>query len=156
MRILLGSSGSGFGSDEKIVMETSIDDMNPQIYEYVTELLFAAGAQDVYITPVYMKKSRPGIKLEALLDEALKEKIASIIFRETTTSGIRFYKVRRLKLDRHIKKIHTRFGRIKVKYNRGPGNIESISPEYEDCKRVASRLKVPLKAVLDEAKRSAA
>ncbi|MFZ6017023.1 MAG: nickel pincer cofactor biosynthesis protein LarC [Nitrospirota bacterium] len=140
--------------DEKvIVIETNIDDMNPQIYEYVMEKLFKAGVLDVYLTQVIMKKGRPGIKLTVLCNEAKSEELIRIILKETTTIGVRFYEVKRRILQREIKTIDTEFGKIKVKLSRLGDKILKMTPEYEDCKKIAKRLNMPLLEVMEKIKK---
>jgi uncharacterized protein (TIGR00299 family) protein len=136
------------------VIETNIDDMNPQIYEYVMERLFKAGALDVYLTQVIMKKGRPGIKLTVLCDNKEKESLMKIILKETTTIGLRFYEANRQTLKREIKELDTELGKIRFKISENrTQNTEDrtqmkIAPEYEDCKRLAKKLNVPLIEVM--------
>lgn len=129
------------------VIETNIDDMNPQVYEYVMEELFQAGALDVFLTQVIMKKGRPGIKLTVLCDEDRKNNIIDIILRETTSIGVRFYHAGRKVLQREIREKKTKYGSIHVKVS-GSGKIKKTSPEYEDCKKTAKKLKIPLLEVM--------
>jgi uncharacterized protein (TIGR00299 family) protein len=132
-------------SDEvATVIEANIDDMNPQIYEYVIKLLFKKGALDVFLTQVIMKKGRPGIKLTVLCKEKDREELIKIIFMETTTIGLRFYDVQRRVLRREVKTIETEFGKVRVKFSRLGKEILKATPEYEDCKRLARKLNVPL------------
>ncbi|MBI4687158.1 MAG: nickel pincer cofactor biosynthesis protein LarC [Nitrospirae bacterium] len=130
------------------VIETNIDDMNPQIYEYVMGKLFQAGALDVFLTPVIMKKGRPGIKLSALCSDAKKEDVIKAILRETTSIGVRFYEAERKILDREIKSIDTEFGKINVKVSKLGDDIIKTAPEYEDCRRIAKKLNMPLIEVM--------
>ncbi|MEW6674678.1 MAG: nickel pincer cofactor biosynthesis protein LarC [Nitrospirota bacterium] len=140
--------------DEKvIVIETNIDDMNPQIYEYVMEKLFKAGVLDIYLTQVITKKGRPGIKLTVLCNEAKSEELIRIILEETTTIGVRFYEVKRRILQREIKTIDTEFGKVKVKFSRLGDKILKMTPEYEDCKKIAKRLNMPLLEVMEKIKK---
>jgi uncharacterized protein (TIGR00299 family) protein len=157
LRILIGNpppsplskGGMGGFSDEKVtVIETTIDDMNPQIYEYVMERLFKAGALDVYLTQLIMKKGRPGIKLTVLCNSKEKEKMMKIIFEETTTIGLRFYETGRQTLKREIKEINTGLGKVKVKISKLGSSIIKITPEYEDCKKLAKKLNMPLIEVM--------
>lgn len=130
------------------VIETNIDDMNPQIYEYIMEKLFKAGALDVFLTQVIMKKGRPGIKLTVLCSNDKKEGLMKIILRETTSIGIRFYEAQRRTLHRQIKPVNTKFGKINVKISRLGGNILKATPEYEDCKKIAKKFGIPLVEVI--------
>ncbi len=134
------------------VIETTIDDMNPQIYEYVMERLFKAGALDVYLTQLIMKKGRPGIKLTVLCNSKEKEKMMKIIFEETTTIGLRFYETGRQTLKREIKEINTALGKVKVKISKLGSRIIRVAPEYEDCKKLAKKLNMPLIAVMKRVK----
>lgn len=129
--------------DGVTVIETNIDDMNPQVYEYLFERLFEAGAIDVFLTQVIMKKGRPGILLSILCDEKKRDEIAEILFRETTTLGLRFYKTSRMVLEREIRDGHYNGNRIKVKVSRF-NDYEKANPEYEDCKRLAKQKGIPL------------
>ncbi|MBI4691240.1 MAG: nickel pincer cofactor biosynthesis protein LarC, partial [Nitrospirae bacterium] len=130
------------------VIETNIDDMNPQIYEYVMERLFKAGALDVYLTQVIMKKGRPGIKLTVLCNNKEKDKLADIILKETTTIGLRFYEANRQILKREIRQFDTELGRIKFKISKLGSELIKVTPEYEDCRRLAKKLNMPLIDVL--------
>lgn len=162
LRIILGKTHlpalqstkrqAGMSTDMVLVIETNIDDMNPVSYEYLIERLFEEGALDVYLTPVYMKKTRPGILFTVLAKEELLDKLAMLIMKETTTSGIRYYRAQRQKLDRVIKTVKTKYGAIRVKVNTSPG-IRTVSPEYEDCKKIARKTSTPFKVVFDEAKK---
>ena len=122
--------------------------MNPQIYEYVMERLFKSGALDVFLTQVIMKKARPGIKLTVLCDEDKKEELMNIILEETTSIGVRFYKAQRKILSRTIERVDTKFGKIRVKISRLGDRVLKITPEYEDCKKIAKQRAIPLKEVI--------
>ena len=134
------------------IIETNIDDMNPQCYEYVMERLFSSGALDVYLTQVIMKKGRPGVLLTVLCGEDRKEDIINLLFKETTTIGVRFYEVARRVLEREIRKVNTEYGTIRVKVSKGPDGTPKFSPEYEDCKRIAKKYKIPLIEVMKRVK----
>jgi len=133
------------------VIETNIDDMNPQVYEYVMERLFKAGALDVFLTQVIMKKGRPGIKLSVLCNDSDKDSLMKIMFEETTTIGLRFYSAGRKTLGREIKKLNTKFGKINLKLSKLGDKTVRITPEYEDCKRLAKKLNLPLIEVMKKA-----
>ncbi|HWP48537.1 MAG TPA: nickel pincer cofactor biosynthesis protein LarC [Candidatus Limnocylindrales bacterium] len=120
-----------------VVIETNIDDMNPQFYEYVMDQLFKAGALDVYLTPVLMKKSRPGTLLTVICTPSLLPEISTLILRETTTLGIRWQEMERMKAERELVDWNTPYGKVKVKVARWNGRIISATPEYEDCKKIA-------------------
>ncbi|MBS3737140.1 nickel pincer cofactor biosynthesis protein LarC, partial [Candidatus Bipolaricaulota bacterium] len=121
----------------ELVLETNIDDMNPELFPVVEEKLFRAGAQDVFKTPVQMKKNRPGVKLSVICDRGKEAKLAKIIFQETTTLGIRTREVDRWKLDREIKTLETEFGPVKIKVGYLDGEPVNYSPEFESCQRLA-------------------
>ena len=131
--------------DETItVIETNIDDMNPQIFEYVMEQLFRAGALDVFLTQIIMKKGRPGVKLTVLCDEKQRDKLSGIILRETSTIGLRFYETKRKVMQREIKTVQSKFGKVRVKTSRSSDAILKTVPEYDDCKKIARKLNIPL------------
>lgn len=151
LRILIGQGKKqrAESMEQKVaVIETTIDDMNPQIYEYVIERLFKAGALDVYLTQLIMKKGRPGIKLTVLCNSKEKEKMMKIIFEETTTIGLRFYEAQRRTLSREIKQVNTRFGRVNIKVSKLGNKVVRRTPEYEDCKKLAKKLNMPLIKVM--------
>lgn len=151
LRIYLGEFG---GQIERnlVKLEANIDDMNPQIYGWLYERLFNAGALDVWTTPIYMKKNRPAQMLSVLVDAEHKELCIKIIFEETTTIGLRVIEIaRRVEAVRKIAKVETSFGEVQCKVSAYDGKIVSITPEYEDCRRLAEKHSVPLKAVWQEA-----
>ena len=154
LRLIVGNSGAVIaGQDEIVVIESNIDDMNPVYYEYVIEKLFEEGALDVYLTPVYMKKTRPAVLLTVLSKESSLDALAAAIMRETTSSGVRYYKTQRRILERCFRKASTKYGQVKVKINTGRGGIRTVSPEYEDCRKIALKRGVPFKAVFDAARK---
>jgi hypothetical protein len=145
---LLRGELKGGLDQEATVIEANIDDMNPQIYEYVMEKLFKKGALDVFLTQIIMKKGRPGIRLTVLCKETEKEELIKIILTETTTIGLRFHDVARRVLRREIKLLDTEFGKVRVKFSSFGDSILKATPEYEDCKRIARKLKMPLIEVM--------
>lgn len=126
-----------FLQDEVEVMECNIDDMNPEMYEYIMEQLFANGALDVYMTPIIMKKGRPGVKLNVLYTFDKEEAIREIVLMKTTTLGFRKYKAQRNMLKREFSKIKTKYGEITVKSAYYNGKVIKSKPEYEECKKIA-------------------
>ncbi len=142
----------GLLDENVIVIETNVDDMNPQIYEYVMEKLFKARALDVYFTQVLMKKGRPGVKMTVLCNKEQLENLMKIVLKETSTIGLRFYEAKRRILHRIIKKVDTEFGKIRVKFSRLGDEILKAAPEYEDCKRIAKKLNIPLIEVMKKIK----
>ncbi|MBI3752958.1 MAG: nickel pincer cofactor biosynthesis protein LarC [Deltaproteobacteria bacterium] len=154
LRIVTGEYSVGaHGRAPMLMMETSIDDMNPQIYEYLMERLFKQGALDVFLTPIQMKKGRPAVLLNILCPEDKKDHVMDIIFKETTTLGIRTHFVARYCLERKTEEVLTPYGKVKVKVSQKEGNLINIQPEYADCKAIAEKKKMPLKEVMDAAKR---
>lgn len=141
--------------DEVILIETNIDDMNPEFFGYTSEKLFEKGALDVFTTPIFMKKNRPGTLLSVLISPDTLNEMMSIIFAETTSLGIRLQRLERRKLPRELLTVETPFGNVRVKVSRVGEEIRNISPEYEDCKEIAANQRVPLPKVYEVAKTAA-
>jgi len=137
------------------LLETNIDDMNPQLYGYVQERLFAAGALDVWLQPVQMKKGRPGVLLSVLAPASLEGTMVEILFRETSTLGVRTRPVRRHEAEREVVTLATSLGAIPVKVKRWEGRPIAVAPEYEACRRVAVERGLPLQQVLRQVTREA-
>ena len=157
LRIMIGESAekSVASFDEEIsVIEANLDDMNPQIYGYFLEKALAAGALDVYTTPVQMKKNRPGTLLTVLCKPQDTNALMSLVFAETTTFGARTYRAQRRVLPREWVKVATEFGEVRIKESRVNGSVLHAAPEFEDCRRVAEEKNVPLQRVIAEAMRS--
>ena len=157
LRIMIGEAAEKTvpGFDEEIaVIEANLDDMNPQIYGYFLEKALAAGALDVYTTPVQMKKNRPGTLLSVLCKPADTNALMSLIFAETTTFGARTYRAQRRTLPREHVSVRTSFGDVRIKISRVNGRILHVAPEYEDCRKIAEEKNVPLQRVIAEAMRS--
>jgi uncharacterized protein (TIGR00299 family) protein len=138
-------------SETVVVLEANLDDMNPQIYGYFAECALAAGALEVFSTPVQMKKNRPGQMVTVLCDSAGEKKLTELIFRETTTLGVRRSVVARRILQRELVTVETAFGAIRVKVARLNGRTLNAAPEYDDCRAIAAEKGVPLKRVMAEA-----
>lgn len=136
-----------------IVIETNIDDMTPQTIGYLLERLIKQGALDAFITPVQMKKGRPGFLLTVLAGEKEKDKLTEIIFRESTSIGVRHYRAARTCLERKIARVKTPLGPVRVKVSTLGNEIVNVRPEYEDCKKIAEKKKLPLREVMDEVKK---
>jgi uncharacterized protein (TIGR00299 family) protein len=141
----------GHACDTVTVIEANMDDMNPQIYGYFVDRALAAGALDVFAAPVLMKKNRPGQLLTVLCEPSAADQLVDLIFRETTTIGVRSYTTRRRTLERECVPVETCLGTIRVKVSRRNGTILNAAPEYDDCQRIALERNVPLKRVLTEA-----
>ncbi len=156
LRVMIGeesiaSPGSGTGSGCVAVIETNIDDLNPQFYETAMERLFAAGALDVYMGPIQMKKNRPGTLLSVICDPGLTEPIAAVVLAETSTLGVRISHRDRICLDRRWEEVVTEFGAIRIKIGERNGQEIQASPEYEDCKRAATEHGVTVRRVYESA-----
>ncbi|MCK5308319.1 MAG: DUF111 family protein, partial [Zetaproteobacteria bacterium] len=129
-----------------------IDDMNPQIYGHLSDRLLEEGALDVFLTPVYMKKGRAGTLLSVLCKKGKKGQLTDMIFRETTTLGVRFYSVERECLARREEVVKTPYGRVRVKIASRGREVLTVQPEYDECQRIAESRKVPLRLVMEAAK----
>lgn len=152
LRLMIGERATTYDEDTSVVIETNIDDMNPQVYDYLIEKLMQQGAQDVYLTPIIMKKGRPAILLSVLTDKAKTDTMLNTIFRETTSIGVRTQEVGRKKLTREITEVKTPYGTIRVKISKQGNEVLTATPEYEDCKKIAEEKNIPAKQVMEEAK----
>lgn len=150
LRMHIGEVADDSGND-KIVIETNIDDLNPQVYEYVIDKLLTAGAVDVWLTPITMKKSRPATQLSVLTDKQHLDHLVKIIFAETSTIGLRFYHVERAVAERKFIDVSTDWGTVHVKISYREGQIVHISPEFDECKILAQKNNIPLKLVQQRA-----
>jgi uncharacterized protein (TIGR00299 family) protein len=146
-----GSQPRGLESDQVWVLETNLDDLPAEVIGYCYDLLLAAGALDVYSTPIFMKKNRPSVLLSVLAPEASLPALEEILFRETTTFGIRRYPVSRHKLNRKVCTVSTPWGPVQGKLGWIAGRPPVFSPEYEDCARVARQHGVALREVYTQA-----
>jgi uncharacterized protein (TIGR00299 family) protein len=147
LRIWLGSEPENPPAENLVLLETNIDDMNPQIYGYLMDKLFAEKAADVWFTPIQMKKNRPAIMLSVLLPSFAEAKITEIILRETPTLGLRVRPVARHTAQREIREIDSSLGKVRIKIKLLSGQVLNLSPEYEDCRRIASERNIPLREV---------
>ena len=132
------------------VIETNIDDMNPEFYDHIMSQLLIAGAADVFLTAVHMKKNRPGTLLTTVVSNDKFHSVVQIILEETSTFGIRHYDVVRTELKRENKLIKTPFGKVRIKVGTFAGSRLTVSPEYEDCKKLALKRGIPVKRVYEE------
>ena len=149
LRVVIGDLKSDMEEDHVILVETNMDDINPQLIPNVIEKVIGAGASDAFVVPVIMKKGRPGFLLSVLMPESSLEKIASIIFSQTTTLGLRIQNIRRLKIHRETRTVKTSFGEVRVKESDINGK-KRISAEYEECKRIADSKVLPLADVMQK------
>lgn len=153
LRLILGAEGSAalrntYQEDEIVVITTNIDDMNPQFYEPLTERLFEAGALDVTLTPLIMKKGRPGTELTVMVEPKDCLEMTGIVLSESTSSGVRYRWERRLKLKRWIEEVRTSFGPVKVKFTADMDNkLFGAHPEYEDIKAISKKTGIPINEV---------
>jgi uncharacterized protein (TIGR00299 family) protein len=144
--------GSEIGGGTLVQLETNIDDMNPQLFAAVAEGAFAAGALDVWFTPVQMKKGRPGVVLSALVPRERQHDVAGVILRESTTLGVRAFALEgRDEARREVREVPTPFGPIRVKVKWVGADAVGAGPEYDDCARAAARCGVPVKSVHEAA-----
>lgn len=151
LRAVLGETSRAAGQPEYLVVQANIDDLNPQIYPHVMDKLFAAGALDVWITPIIMKKSRPAVTLSMLVDSRAFPALAAVLLAETTTIGMRYYPVSRLEAERRFTEIATPWGQVQVKVSSLQGQVANVAPEFEDCRRLAGERGLPLKVVWQKA-----
>lgn len=154
LRVSLGALKNVYQEDVVSLIQTNIDDMNPEFYEHVIDRLFDEGALDVFLTPIQMKKTRPATMLSVIVNQEEIEKMLELIFDETTTLGVRISKIKRRKLNREIRKVATKYGKIEVKIGKLNGILKNISPSYEECRKIATRLNIPLKEVYQEAEQA--
>jgi pyridinium-3,5-bisthiocarboxylic acid mononucleotide nickel chelatase len=143
---------ASYRTSSLLLLECNIDDMNPEMYPYVTERLLGAGAKDVWLTPLIMKGGRPGNLLSVLCDPSKQDELSTLVFAETTTLGIRVSQVRRLELERTAEIVSTAWGSIPVKVGRdAEGQVINIAPEFSACRELAQRVGRPLKEVFLDA-----
>jgi uncharacterized protein (TIGR00299 family) protein len=159
LRAVLGqtaakSSGHDWQTDTIAVLEANLDDLNPEILGYFVEHALAAGALDVFHTPIQMKKNRPGVLLTVLCAETEADKFTELVLRETSTFGVRRHSAERRKLAREFATVKTPHGEVTVKIGNLDGKVLQAAPEFESCKKIAEQAKIPLKQVYDEAKRA--
>lgn len=152
LRVFWGET-SDEDEGEQILLETNIDDMNPEFYSFVEEQLFKAGALDVFKTPIIMKKGRPAVKLSILTGAAEEKKMTEIIFRETTSLGLRRFRVGKVRMEREFLTLPTKYGAVTVKKAYDQGKQVKYKAEYEDCKKAAETSQVPLAQVYREVSR---
>jgi hypothetical protein len=153
LRLILGETEAGISRDHVVIIEANIDDMSPEITGYLMERLFADGALDVALLPVYMKKNRPGTLVQVICHADRQQLLVQTLFRESTTAGVRFYHAERAVLARDAQTVKTRFGAIKVKILFGAQGPRAV-PEFEACRRIARKTGKPLRDVYEEVLRA--
>lgn len=154
LRIFIGDLVDDYDTDTTNIIETNIDDMNPEYYDHIIGKLLDHGALDVYLTNIHMKNNRPAIKLSVISTKEDTDKLTNLIFTETTTFGVRIHETKRKKLFLEKKQVKTKYGAINIKIGSIGTGIKTISPEYKDCKKIADEKKIPLKDIYDLAKKS--
>lgn len=147
LRLVLGETPSSADQAALVVIEANIDDSNPEIYGHVFDILLAAGAKDVWLQQVLMKKGRPGVVLSVLCEAGMRDILAGLVLRETSSIGVRFRGVDRIEAPRSERIVDTEFGPITVKISRAPDGTVNVAPEYEVCRKVALAKNVALKSV---------
>jgi uncharacterized protein (TIGR00299 family) protein len=147
LRVLIGEADASSTRHTVVVLEAEIDDMNPQIFGVLMDRLLAQGALDVYYTPIQMKKGRPGTLMTVIAAPESRERLTNIVFRETTTIGVRHREMARECLDRETIVVQTSLGAVRIKVARRNGEVLNASPEFDDCARLAAEHDVPVKQV---------
>ena len=135
---------------QMVKVEVNLDDISGELLGYVMDLLFEAGANDVFYTPIYMKKNRPGVLLQLLCSQTNLTKMEEILFRETTTLGLRYHSLIVHRLEREFRKVSTTWGAVTVKVGIFAGQVVQQTPEFEECKSIAKLHQVPLKQVYEQ------
>jgi uncharacterized protein (DUF111 family) len=152
LRIVLGEPVAALANDDHVVvLEATVDDTLPELWEHVLERLLDAGAKDAFLEPVVMKKSRPGVTLRVIAAAADRDRLAAVIFAETSTIGLRWAPWRRLVLPRETRIVETEYGPVAVKVATAPGGTTNLAPEFEDCRRLARERGVAAKLVYQAA-----
>jgi uncharacterized protein (TIGR00299 family) protein len=152
LRAFVGETDAAPGEETVFQVETTIDDMSPQLYEPLMERLFEAGALDVFLQPVIMKRSRPGVVLTALCPPAGVHELSRVLFEESPTLGVRWSEWRRARLDREMVTLTTAYGAIPFKVSRLAGRVVTVTPEFAEVARIAREKSLPVREVLDQAR----
>lgn len=140
---------------QALMLETNIDDMNPEFYDYLIQKFLREGAMDVFLQPVQMKKNRPAVTLSVQILPSQLKRFTALILKETTSIGVRVYPVSKYMLPYRVIEVDTLWGKARVKIVKAGQEYHTVSPEYEDCRRIAEMENLPLKDVYDEVKRRA-
>jgi uncharacterized protein (DUF111 family) len=152
LRVFVGESSVRAREQQLVLIETNLDNMNPELFGHLMERLFEAGALDVFYAPIVMKKSRPATLVSVLSEPALADRLSDILFRETTTLGVRVEQISRRCLEREWREVETDYGTVRVKIGRLGSEVLNAAPEYEDCVRVARERGIAVKLVYDAAR----
>jgi hypothetical protein len=153
LRLSIGSADNASGTETVTVLETAVDDLNPQVIAYVTGRALQFGALDVMCTPVLMKKGRPGTLITVLAAREHVAKLEDLLFRETSTLGLRIREERRRCLERKIETVTTPWGEVRIKLGLRDGREVQAAPEFEDCRHIAETYALPVKQVIETALR---
>ncbi|HSB41375.1 MAG TPA: nickel pincer cofactor biosynthesis protein LarC [Methylomirabilota bacterium] len=152
LRVFVGEATDTVPTETILQMETTVDDMSPQLYEPLLERLLEAGALDVFLTPVIMKRSRPGVVLTALCEPSLVADLSRLLFEESPTIGVRWTAYQRRRLDRELVRLDTAYGPVTFKVSRLEGRVVTVTPEFEEVRRIARERGVPVREVLEQAR----
>ncbi len=155
IRLLLGDAVRSESESSLWMIECNIDDMNPEFYDHIMDQLFTAGALDVFMVPIHMKKNRPAVLLSVLSPPVQKNMLMDIILKETTTGGLRYYRVDRRILDRSFETVNTVYGQLRIKIFSEGGRVLRRVPEYDDCAALAAETDAAIQDVYNEALRAA-
>jgi hypothetical protein len=155
LRCLVGDAAEPESSDTVAELETTIDDMSPQLYEPLMERLFERGALDVFLTPVLMKRTRPGVVVTVLCAPEAVEGLARVLFEDSSTLGVRWSERRRLRLERQTVSVETPWGPIPVKVGRLEGRAVTLTPEFREVVRIARERSLSVREVLERARAEA-
>ena len=154
LRLWIGETTStDIPEGEEFLLETNIDDMNPQFFEPLSERLFTAGALDVWLTPITMKKGRPAIVVSAIVSANRRAEVERALFVESTTIGVRATHVSRTRAPRRFETVTTRWGDVRLKLRGWDGRVIGVMPEYDDCLRLSRETSAPIREIWDEAHR---
>jgi hypothetical protein len=157
LRLMIGEaveSPAPVEADQVLVLEANLDDVTGEVVGHVCQKLLDAGARDVFTTPIYMKKNRPGTQITVLADPAERQTIEQILFAETTTFGVRSFPAGRTILHRTTETVQTDFGPVRIKIGRRAGHVVRAAPEFEDCRAAAERTGRPLIELIESARQA--
>ncbi len=150
LRLYIAETEDSSYTEDMVLFETNIDDMSSEVYSYLFDMLFSIGVNDVYTTNIGMKKNRPGIMISVLANREIEAQVEEVLFKETTTFGIRKSEISRVGLERQMTRVLTSYGEVRIKIGKFKGEIIKITPEYEDVKNIANRHCVPFFEVYNE------
>jgi hypothetical protein len=152
LRLFVGEAAEAAATETIVQVETTVDDMSPQLYEPLLERLFEAGALDAWLTPVIMKRSRPAVVLTALCEPGRVADLSRLLFEESSTIGVRWTAYQRSRLDREMVQLQTAHGPVTFKVSRLEGRVVTVTPEFEEVRRIARAKGVPVREVLEQAR----